>query len=43
MNSTNVRIWENGDHKVVLADCLSEYEVGNLDKERLGSGGNTVI
>lgn len=43
MNPTHVRILENRNHKVILADCISEREGGNLDKERLGSGGNTVV
>lgn len=43
MNPTDVKTLEIGNHKVLLADCVSEYEVGNLVKERLGSGENTVF
>lgn len=43
MKPTDVKTLENGNHNILLADCLSEYEVGNLVKERLGSGGDTVF
>lgn len=37
VNLISGRTFESGNHEVILADCLSKYEVGNLDTKSLGS------
>lgn len=32
VNLINMRTFKSGNHEIILVDCLSKYEVGNLDK-----------